>query len=199
MRSFVIATAAFMAAGCVTGRHIEDHVGLHFHADLGPGWTASRASDAGVSREFNGVGGIAAVSLGGAIVPNLILGGEVWGAGAIDPEYSEDGLAETLDGMSYDVTAYGARLTYYLMPANLYFSATPSITRLSLYDPFGDTVDYSRWGLGLRAAIGKEWFVSPRWGLGLAGVLHLSSNDGGPDGPRWRTWGGGLALSASFN
>jgi hypothetical protein len=81
----------------------------------------------------------------------------------------------------------------------VYFSATPSFTRLSLYDAFSDTTDYSRWGLGLRAAVGKEWFVSPRWGLGLAGVLHLSSNEGGPGGPTWRTWGGGFAFSASFN
>lgn len=199
MRSFVITAAALLAAGCATSRHIADHTGVHFHADLGPGWTSSQASDAGVSREFNGVGGVASASIGGAIVPNLILGGEIWGTGAVDPHYSEYGLEEIRDGISYNVAGYGARLTYYVMPANVYFSATPSITRLSLYDPFSDTTDYSEWGFGLRAALGKEWFVSPRWGLGVAGVIHFSTNEGGPDGPSWRTWGGGVAFSASFN
>lgn len=200
MRSFAIAAAAVFATGCATTNHIQDHVGVHVHADIGFAGSSSSAKEYGESAEMSGGGGAFSVAVGGAVVPNLILGGEIWGVGVSEPE------ARDWDGTRYDMidttlSAYGLgpRITYYAMPVNLYFSLTPSFTQLALSDDYSEYSEESRWGFGLRGAIGKEWFVSPRWGLGLAGVMHASGNKWPEGGPRWKTWGAGLVFSASYN
>jgi hypothetical protein len=79
----------------------------------------------------------------------------------------------------------------------VYLAATPSVAQLSLKNDAGS--DETDWGPALRLAAGKEWFASERWGLGLAGVLHLASNKHEGGGPTWRTLGGGVVFSASFD
>lgn len=200
MRSFVIAAAAVLATGCATGHHVQEHVGVHFHGDLGFAGSTSTAREAGQESWYRGPGAAFSVAVGGAVVPNFIIGGELWAVGVSEPRFQDwDGVRYTIIDATYSTYGMGPRLTYYLMPSNTYFSLTPSITRLALSDDYSDYSEESRWGYGLRAAIGQEWFVSPRWGLGVAGVLHLSSNEGTADGPTWRTWGGGVVFSASFN
>ncbi len=196
MRSIVIAAAVVLATGCATGR--AAHTGFHFHGDLGIAGSTSETSSFGDSAEISGGGAGFSLAAGGAVVPNLILGGELWGVSVNEPEVSDRLGSGTLRDVTYSVYGFGPRVTWYLMPVNLYFSVTPSITQLSLdYDEFDETSE-TDWGLGLRAAVGKEWFVSDRWGLGVAGVLHVSSNEDDAD-YRWRTWGGGVVFSASFN
>jgi hypothetical protein len=54
-------------------------------------------------------------------------------------------------------------------------------------------------GLALEAAAGKEWFVSNRWGLGIAvGFTYHSLPDGGVD-ENWRGWSIPIRFSATFN
>jgi hypothetical protein len=196
MRSIVIAAAAVLATGCATGR--AAHTGFHFHGDLGIAGSASETNTFGDHAEISGGGAGFSLAAGGAVVPNLILGGELWGVSVDEPEISDAEGAGTLQDVTYSVYGFGPRVTWYVMPANVYFSVTPSITQLSLdYDDVDETSE-TDWGLGLRAAVGKEWFVSDRWGLGVAGVLHVASNEDDAD-YKWRTWGGGVVFSASFN
>ncbi len=199
MRISSIAAAAVLAIGCA-GVQPQDHLGFHFHGDLGAAGSYTGAREDGMTAELSGGGATFSLAAGGAIVPNLVLGAEVWGVAVNEPEAQDwDGTRYTIEDATFATYGVGPRLTWYLMPANVYFSATPSFTRLSLSDDYSDYSEESRWGIGFRGAVGKEWLVSPRWGLGVAGVVHLSGNKWPGGGPTWRTWGGGLVFSASFN
>jgi hypothetical protein len=195
----VIAAAAALAAGCATSP-VRDHVGVRFHAEVGFAGNSSTAIDQGQTARFSGPGVAISAALGGAVAPNFIVGGEVWAVAVSEPKYRDwDGSSFTIVDSTYSVYGLGPQLTWFKMPANVYFSITPSLTQLSLSDDYSDESEESRWGYGVRAAIGKEWLVSPEWGIGVAGVGHFSSNEGGEDGPTWTSWGAGLVFSAGFD
>jgi hypothetical protein len=65
----------------------------------------------------------------------------------------------------------------------------------------GDT----EFGPGLSLVLGKEWWVSDNWGLGLAGQLYAARMKDrqpafvGSETPTWRALGLNLLFSASFN
>jgi hypothetical protein len=186
---------ALLAAGCV-GVHQNSHVGLHVQGDIGAGGSRSEATDAGVTGRYSGAGAIYSLGLGGAVVPNLIIGGQMWGSTVTDVRFTVEGESQTLTDVTYDVYGFGPMVKFYLMPANVYFSATPSIARLRLSDEFSS--DETKWGPALRLAAGKEWYVSRRWGLGVAGALHFASNKSEDDALTWKTLGGGVVFSASY-
>jgi hypothetical protein len=198
MRTLLIVAAAVLAAGCAT-THQAAHVGFHASADIGLAYSASSATSGGDTAKVSGTGGAMAVSMGGAVVPNLILGGQFWLTTVSDPTMTLNGSSATASDTTYTVYGFGPMLKYYWMPSNLYLSATPSLTRLSLRDEVTGSTGETEWGIGLRAALGKEWYVSRTLGLGLAGVLDVSSNKDTNGGPTWTSWGGGLVFSVSFN
>jgi len=75
------------------------------------------------------------------------------------------------------------------------------ITRLTT--TLNGTNGSSEAGFGAKLALGKEWWVSDHWGIGLAGQLTFGSNadqdNGTGNTPTWKTITPGLAFSASFN
>ncbi len=102
--------------------------------------------------------------LGGAIKDNLILHADIWSIGHVTER--ED---EKVEGFSVGVVGLG--VTYYFMPTNLYITASvgPAISGLTLVDTDNDKYEVDAlFGLGASLALGKEWWVSENWGLGLA-------------------------------
>ncbi len=197
MRLIPVVALGALATACAS-QHIQAHTGFGFHGELGLGMSTSEATS--VSQRMSGDSGLYALSGGYAIVPNLVVGAELWGSSAPEPEMRVSGqkVSDT-SNMSYDVVGVGPRLAYTFMPVNLYVAVTPSMTRLTLRDASTDQTFGTEWGPGLRAAVGKDWFVGDRWGLGVAGVLQLCKNRDQDGGPTWRTAGGGVVFSATFN
>ncbi len=196
MRRLALIASALVATACATV-HQTEHAGLHFQGDIGAGGSQSTASQSGIDAKYSGPAGLFSVALGGAVAPNLILGGQLWASSVADVRFTLEGHSETLTDVTYDVYGFGAMLKYYFMPANVYIAATPSVAQLSLHND--QSSDETKWGPALRLAVGKEWYVSRHWGLGLAGVLHLASNKPEGGGPTWSTVGGGVVFSASYN
>jgi hypothetical protein len=85
------------------------------------------------------------IALGFAVAPNFIIYGEV-------------------------TLAPGARIgpgvAYYLMPINMYFGG--GLMLQSLPTNIG-TIS----GFGIQGQFGKEWFVSPQWGIGAQATLNV--------------------------
>jgi hypothetical protein len=55
-------------------------------------------------------------------------------------------------------------------------------------------------GFGAKLSIGKEWWVSEHWGMGVAGQFSIGSNiDQGSSPPTWTTITPAIAFSSSFN
>jgi hypothetical protein len=206
MRSVRIAVVTVLAlAGPVAraqGR--GQHQGIHAHLEVGPGGLFSGTEDEDPHLGIGGPAGSFAISVGGSLAPNVILGGELWDMSVRNPDLhvEGDGTFDT-SGASLSIVGIGPNLTVYLAPswANVYLSVTPSLTwtradlNLATYDI------ETRAGLGLRFAVGKEWWIgrSP-WGLGLSGHVLLSGNrETGRFDSDWGTVGAGINFSVSWN
>lgn len=176
----------------------QKHDGFFLQMDLGFGRLSSWVPDDVLEPSIVGGAGAFSLSLGGAVVENFIVAGHLWGVSAPDPETRINGeQLGRVDG-SVGMSGLGVNLTYYVMPLNLYLSASPSITQLSV-EAAGERGETEA-GFGLRLAVGKEWWVSDNWGLGLNGQFAFSRNkDQGVDAPSLRTAWFGVALSATYN
>lgn len=194
-RPLHLAAIALLASGCAT-QHIKSHEGLNLHLDLGVAGAQSSTTFEGSSQKVSGTGVGFSAAMGGAVAPNLVLGLEAWVTSVGNPKVSMDGASATLgDDWRYNVYGVGPRLTWYAMPYDVYLSVTPSLAQMSISTD-GASADTDL-GFGVRAALGKEWFVEYSSGLGLAGVVHYSRN--GDGGSTWSTFGGGVVCSFTFN
>ncbi len=171
--------------------------GLMLRLDLGVGYLSS-SLDTSPSLTVKGAGPEFGLLVGGPVSENFILGGHLWVIGSLSPTIQQGSAEAETDGdTSSTLVGIGLNLTYYLMPANVYLSATPSLTRLGFKWSGGSASSDA--GFGMHLALGKEWWVSEHWGLGLAGQFMFSSNDDRNDGPHISSLAGALALSATFN
>lgn len=170
------------------------HDGFFLQMDLGFGGMASKQDSGSSELEASGGAGEFSIALGGAIRENLILAGQAWAVAVDEPEIEVNGRDFGTSDATLTLSGFGLNVTYYL-PSNFYFSATPSLTTLTV-ESDGDESETDT-GFGLRLAVGKEWWVSDNWGLGLNGQAILSSND--DEGDTWSTAWVGIAFSATFN
>jgi hypothetical protein len=200
MRKLLLALALVAASTGVAraGPAPRAHDGLFLQLDIGGGAFSSEAGDIDV--KIDGIASQFSIGIGGAVRENLILAGQMWLATASDPDVESAGASGTLDG-SANLVGFGPNLTYYVMPANVYFSATPSLTRLTLADPDGNGGS-TELGFGLRLAVGKEWFVGDNFGLGVNLQYAFASNkdkdDGSGDPPTWTSPWYGIGFSMTF-
>lgn len=200
----LVAAAAFSAGGTARAQGspgVHEHDGFFLRMDLGFGGMSTSASDSGLTVEMSGGASQFSVALGGAVVPNLVVAGHLWGATVSSPEVKLNG---TSLGAATDATltlsGVGVNVTYYFMPINVYLSATPSVGVLSARWASGQTSD-TEGGFAIRLAVGKEWWVSDNWGIGLDLQYAHSSNKmkNVTNPPTWQTNWVGLAFSATYN
>lgn len=155
----------------------------------------------GNSLELSGVGVDVEIAIGGIIAPNLAVHGTLWGWVITDPD--AEVVIAGFDPMSGEfpgeltLSALGGGVTYYFMPINIYLTGSIGFGSISL-DVEGESGDTDT-GLALEAAVGKEWFVSDRWGLGLAvGITYHSFPDPDVD-ENWNGISIPVRFSATFN
>ena len=138
------------------------------------------------------------IAIGGAVMENLILAGHIYSAVTVNPTVTVNGVSHETTNTDASMTAIGPELDYYFMPLNLYLSGTVAITKQSVRVN-GIRADTDT-GFGAQFAVGKEWWVSDHWGLGLAGRLAWSTNkDSGSNSPSWDAWGASALFSATYN
>jgi hypothetical protein len=164
------------------------HLGGFIRPDVGFGYLATNANG---GSELGGVAGTIGFAAGGALSEDVIMAFHVWDAAASNPSYSN---GSTLNG-SLALFGLGGELTLY-SKEDYYVSMSPSITRLTTVS--GSSSSDTNWGFGLRFAVGKEWWVSDHWALGLVGHASMSLNSDSA-GNNWRTAAVTMAFSATFN
>jgi hypothetical protein len=181
-------------------REGERHRGLFLRLDIGAGYMGSSFSDQGDDFTIAGVAVATSFAIGGTVARNQALAFHFWALVTTDPRVSVNGGdAQRLGNNSATaLVAFGPEYNIYSQQ-NWYFSVTPSLTRLHFDDGQGDESD-SNWGFGAQFAVGKEWWVGDKWGLGLVAQFSFSSNtDQGTDAPTITTFGGALLFSATWN
>ena len=157
------------------GTHTHDGLFLRFTG--GPGFgiyngTGDVITTAGEiigdpSNEGSQVGG--SISLGGAIGENLILHGDIWfSVVATEKKHSE--LYQ-----EFGTAVVGLGVTYYWMPVNIYVTGSIGMANSFLVLHEGartnSNEDLARdltTGVGAAVMVGKEWWVSANWALGVA-------------------------------
>ncbi len=176
------------------------HLGFFLQLDSGFGYLRSTAGSTASLPEIS-ISGPAfslAVGVGGAVAEDTVLAGQVWTLGAISQTITVGGLEASAGDTTLVISGFGPTFVYYFMPANLFLSVTPSLTTVQISG--GGISGETQLGFGLRAAVGKEWWVGDHWGIGLTGQLYLASNkDKGVSPPTWTSFGGVLAFSATYN
>jgi len=176
------------------------HLGFFLRPDLGIGFmtTSQPTGTAFGNMTLSGPAGVFGFVIGGAVAENVILGAHIYDGVVVNPTVSFSGQTGVTSNTSLGLYGIGPDFTYYWMPSNIYFSATVALTRMSL-TANGYSGDSSV-GLGTRLALGKEWWVSDHWGMGLAGHVSTSWNDSGDgSGTTLSTWAFALAFSATYN
>jgi hypothetical protein len=174
---------------------INRHLGFALRLDGGIGYTGTSATVFGSDVSIKGGSGAFGLVIGGAVAENFILGADLWDTVAFSPTVNG---ASTSGNTSLTLAGFGVNLTYYFMPANVYVSLSPSVTTLSLTS--GGVSGSTDTGFGMKLGVGKEWWVSDHWGLGVAGQFFFSSNnDNGSGSPKWSTTAFAVAFSATYN
>jgi hypothetical protein len=164
------------AQGPLPGEHTHD--GFFLSLRPGIGILHAKYSYGGSDTTISGGGMALSFAVGGVIAPNLIIYGEVVSVQSsstnIDPGYGSTGL-----GGKVGLFGIGPGIAYYLEPANFYVSGTIAFSQVTANDT-GSSIEsrdgnkLTDLGFGLALTVGKEWWVSHNWGLGVAGVVHVA-------------------------
>jgi len=198
-----LALAVLLPALPANARLLDDmneHDGFFLRFHLGGGsmnakWRDLPANSLIDDLSIDGPSGTFAFSLGGAVAPNLILFGELTSDAASNPRTTINGDRGRSDS-SLSVVGFGPGVSYYFMPVNLYLSGSVLFTRATVSAP-NRADGQSDQGLGFKFAVGKEWWVSRDWGIGVAGFGMFASI---PDGEATINWSNyGLAFTATYN
>jgi hypothetical protein len=178
------------------GRHTHD--GLYVGARLGVGWLKVQRSDFDAS--VSGWGRPFALSVGYALARGLVVFGEFYQLQVRHPSVPYNYLVDL------ELVGVGPGVTYYVPGINVLASFSASLSQISYRNgapqDIREGIDItSNWGVTGRLVLGKEWWVSSNWGLGLAGEVLLGRMGRGDDGPAFHFTAKGCALlaSASFN
>jgi hypothetical protein len=122
-------------------------------------------------------------------------------ASSAEPEVTENGFSLGSANGTSAVFGIGPGLAYYIQPINLSVSGTIAATQVDLSNSSNDSVYESKFGLGFQGIVGKEWWVSPEWGLGIAGefVTGHQMKDKNNSALTWSGTSGALLFSATYN
>ena len=114
-----------------------------------------------------------------------------------DPDAKLSGVDGQFHG-SITMSGVGGGLTWWVMPANFYFSGTLGVGLLSVEPDVGSSASTDT-GFAAQVSLGKEWWVGDSWGLGVAGGFTYHNV---PDGDVEENWSGtsfSIRFSATYN
>lgn len=171
---------------------IHRHLGFYFHVDVGGAFFLTEGPHGEFASAAAGGGALISIAGGRAVAEDWILAGEIWGVVVPSSTVSTTSSTVTLGGL-------GVNVTHYFTPVNIFLTLTPSATVVA-GDGGSGTSGRTQVGFGTRIALGKEWWVSEHWGLGVAlqGFLAINRDPGTAASTRW-TMGGGILFSTTYN
>jgi hypothetical protein len=151
----------------------EHDRGFFLRLSAGAGGASTEIEEEGTELKFSGTSGDYNFALGGVVSPNLAIHGTLSGWTVTDPEVEINGDEFDTDDVTLSFAMFGAGITYYVHPANIYLSGSVGAGILTL-EVDGDE-ESTEAGLGLDLTLGKEWWVGNRWGLGVAAGVNIHS------------------------
>ena len=115
------------------------------------------------------------IKIGGTLTENLILHATLLSHGVTGPKINSDywGINNTKadNKVSLSEGLIGLGLTYYTHD-NFFFSSSMGFGGFTLINEHEDIDITTDNGLSMQLKAGKEWWVSPKWGIGCAIYYH---------------------------
>jgi hypothetical protein len=133
---------------------------------MGPGFDSFSSS--GGSSQLSGGGISFAIALGGAVAPNLALFGSFFESGALQFSTVRINRTDLIGADNGAMGGLGAGVVYYVEPLNLYLSGALAYAFFFTEDAKGKMLDQTDPGIGFDGMVGKEWWASQHWGIGVA-------------------------------
>ena len=191
--------APVVEAGDDDSKHKHD--GFYLRLTTGIGSSTSSEKVEGEELSISGVSGNTTLGVGYAVVENLILNLDIFGNLVDNPTVEINGAEIGEANAELSISNIGIGATYYIMPANVYLTGSIALASGTL-ESYGQKIE-SDAGYGINVAVGKEWWVSDNWGIGIAGQLfHTVLSDEQPitgEVTDLKTTSFGILFSATFN
>lgn len=171
---------------------------LQLTPGVGVAATAAKLPD-GTNVSLSGVGGTFDLEIGATITGNFILAADLSATSVVGPTFKMgDAEVKSNNDVSWSTGFAGATAAYYVMPLDLRIAGGLGVFRQALDVP-NMALSRSNYGGAAKLAVGKEWWVSPKWGIGInlesvAGVVP----DGATKDKGWGFFGANLAVSATY-
>jgi len=159
----------------------RQHKGFFLSMSVGPNFPSITDEVVGdYNFKFTGTGAQFDLKIGGAIVENLILHATLTSNTLSGPKISSGGSSHsTSNDLTIGEAMIGGGITYYIMPANIFLSGSLGMGNFTLID--NETSVSTDRGFSMQLKAGKEWWISKRWGLGVAltyGKTKLTNKPG---------------------
>jgi len=153
------------------GAREHDGFFLRVSVGVGAGFTSYReyVGQAETTVKTAGVVGQLELALGGRVIGNLLLHGNLLLSGMDDARKTVSEVRDASNTIGTSFAMLGGGATYYFMPANAYVSGMLGVAGMSETRDEQLSVE-SGAGLGGALTLGKEWWVgrSSEWGVGAA-------------------------------
>lgn len=163
----IICAVTACSVWCGTA-HAEEHKHDGFFLRLAPGIGVMSSSETvGANKfEYSGTSGLFNFAIGGAIFENFIVHLDLSAASISEPKLEVNGKSVDNTSNDHATSLLGIGLTYYF-PSNIYLTGAAGRANTEVRAN-GKTYRTDN-GYGFNLMLGKEWWVSENWGLGVAG------------------------------
>jgi hypothetical protein len=182
----------------------RQHKGFFLSLSVGPNFSGITSEVVGdYNLKFKGTGAQFDLKIGGAIKENLILHATLTSNTMSGPEITSGGSSQnTSNNLTLGEAMIGGGITYYIMPSNIFLSGSLGIGNFTLIDNDKKTSVSTDRGFSMQLKVGKEWWISKRWGLGVAltyGKTKLTNTPGGGVEELMNSNNFGILFNATLN
>jgi hypothetical protein len=179
----------------------HEHDGFFLSSGIGPAFGAIALDASGTSfkkLEFSGGGIDLDFKIGGTVARTVSLSFDIITRSILAPDFKvDDAEGTTSNDISAGDVLIGLGITYYLMPANVFFNGTIGSSTFTIRDEDANVSASSERGFGFQVKAGKEWWMGTNWGLGLAAGYGYSAADDKKDGAN-SSYSGKMTTSKLF-
>lgn len=188
--------ACLVLLAAASTAHADPHQGLFVRLTPGIAGSAASTEENNTELDIRGGAGRLGIAVGWTVAPRLILTAELLGHAVLGPELEYKGtVTMTDDDVVWGVSYAGLGVNYYF-PSNLYLSGSGGALVMTL-ETSDTKMTETDVGFGMKIGLGREWWVSPKVGLGVG--IELLAGYVPDDEARWGVATFGLAFSATYN
>lgn len=193
-------TMGIFTSQAFAGSMAQTHDGFFLNMALGFAGGSMDIKGDGYKLENSGTTTLFNFRIGGCPIPNLAISADLQGVGMAGITQKMAGESQKADkDLTYTVSTLGLGTTYYI-PDLFFVGATISPSGSLRVADDNDEEDSQGDMMGYSLRIGKEWWVSENWGLGVEfNYTHSTLSEVEDTDLDWVTNVYGVLFTATFN